>query len=497
MPRRPTSVALALPGLLMAMLLAALDQTSMAPALPEIAGDLGGLDQMPAIVTAYLVAATAVMPVFGRLGDRYGRAPLIRAAVVLFSAGALLAATADTLGVFLTARVVQGLGGGGLMIGAQAIVGEIVSPRERGRYLGLFGAVYVLAAVGGPLVGGLLVDHLSWRWIFAIHPPLGLAALVVLSLTLRLPRPTERPPVDYAGAAALSATVVGAVLLCDALARPGGYPAWALPALVAGTATAFTLWAVTARVVRDPVLPPRLLRDRAFALPVAVGFLVGFSLFGVLTYVPAFAQIALGMSATRAGLLVTALMAGTLVTTVVSGRLITRTGRYRGYPIAGTAVATAGLTLIGVFGPELDTAALAGLLVLLGLGIGMVMQVVMLAAQNAVGHADLGTATSSVLFLRQVGASAGVAAVGALVTRAFGDRVPSGVGDPRSLTPEAIAALPEPVRTLVEDAFGAAVPSALLAMAPLMGLAFLLTLAFPHLPLRTTAHADPDRETPR
>ncbi|MFI6575306.1 MFS transporter [Nocardiopsis sp. NPDC050513] len=497
MPRRPTSVALALPGLLMAMLLAALDQTAMAPALPEIAGDLGGLDQMPTVVTAYLVAATAVMPVFGRLGDRYGRAPLILAAVVLFSVGALIAALSTTLAVFTTARVVQGLGGGGLMIGAQAIVGEIVSPRERGHYLGLFGAVYVLAAVGGPLVGGLLVDHLSWRWIFAVHPPLGLATLVVLGLTLRLPRPRGRPPIDYAGAAALAATVVGTVLLCDALARPGAYPGWVVPALGLGTVAAFGLWAVTARVARDPVLPPRLLRDRAFALPVAIGFLVGFGLFGLLTYVPAFAQIALGTSATQAGLLVTALMAGTLVTTVVSGRLITRTGRYRGYPVAGTAIATVGLVLIGLLGPDLNTRGLVGLLVFLGLGLGLVMQVVMLAAQNAVGRSDLGAATSAVLFLRQVGASAGVAVVGALVTRSFGERVPAGVADPRTLTPEAIAALPEPTRALVESAFGAAVPSALLATAPLLGLAFLLALALPHRPLRTTAHADTDRETPR
>lgn len=495
MAPRPTAVALALPGLLLAMLLAALDQTAMAPALPDIAGDLGGLEQMPTVITAYLVAATAVMPVYGRLGDRYGRKPLIQAAVLLFVVGALLAATATTLPGFVTARVVQGLGGGGLMIGAQAIVGEIVSPRERGRYLGLFGAVYVLAAVGGPLLGGLVVDHLSWRWIFAVHPPLGVAALVALSLTLRLPRPESRPPVDYAGAAALASTVVGVVVAADALARPDAYPSWALPALAAWTTLGLGLWAVTARLARDPVLPPRLLRERAFALPVAVSFLIGFGLFGTLTYVPAFAQVALGTTATRAGLLVTAMMAGALVTTVVSGLLITRTGRYRGYPIAGTALAAIGLTLLGLTGERLDTGTLVALLVLIGLGIGLVMQVVMLAAQNAVGRADLGAATSSVLFLRQVGASVGVAVVGALITRSFGERVPARVTDPSSLSPEAIAALPDPTRGLVESAFGAAVPSALLAMAPLLGLAFLLTLALPALPLRTTAHTDLDKES--
>lgn len=494
MVERPTSVALALPGLLLAMLLAALDQTAMAPALPQIAGDLGGLEQMPAVITAYLVSATAAMPFYGRLGDRYGRTPLIQAAVLLFAFGALLAATSTTFSGFIAARIVQGLGGGGLMIGAQAIVGEIVSPRERGRYLGLFGAVYVLAAVGGPLVGGVFVDQLSWRWIFAVQLPLALGALGALTLTLRLPRPQERPTMDYTGAAALAATVVGVVLLSDALARPDSYPGWATAAIGAATAGALVLWVVTAALARDPVLPPRLLRDRAFTLPVAVSFLVGFSLFGTLTYVPAFAQVSMGFSATRAGALVTAMMAGAIVTTVVSGRLITRTGHYRRYPITGTGLATAGLVLLGVYGGDLTPATLVAVLVLVGLGIGMVMQVVMLAAQNAVDHADLGAATSSVLFLRQVGASVGVAVVGALVTRTFSARVPAEVTEPRALTPEAIAALPEQTRGTVEAAFGSAVPSALLLMAPLLGLAFLLTLAFPAIPLRTTPHAELDRK---
>ncbi|WP_017612337.1 MFS transporter [Nocardiopsis salina] len=496
MAQRPTSVVFAFPGLMLALLLAALDQTSMAPALPEIAGDLGGLERMPTVVTAYLVAATAVMPLYGKLGDRYGRKPLIQAAVVLFVLGAVIAAFSTTLAAFVTARIIQGIGGGGLMIGAQAIVGEIVSPRERGRYLGLFGAVYVLAAVGGPLVGGVLVDQLSWRWIFALHPPLGLAALAALSLTLHLPRPRPGPPVDYAGAAALAASVVGTVLLADALGRPGSHPGWTMPALGACTLVALAVWAFTARLAHDPVLPPRLLRDRAFALPVAVSFLIGFGLFGTLTYVPAFAQIALGTTATRAGLMVTAMMAGALVSTVVSGRLITRTGRYRRYPVAGTALATVGTVSLGLLGSRLDAGLLVALLVLIGLGIGMVMQVVVLAAQNAVGRTDLGAATSAVLFMRQIGASAGVAAVGALITAGFSTRAPEGVADPRALTPEAIAALPTPTRELVEAAYGAALPSALLAMAPMLGLAFLLTLALPALPLRTTAHSDPDETSP-
>ncbi|MBB6344500.1 MFS transporter [Nonomuraea muscovyensis] len=458
-----------LPGLLLAMLLGALDQTVMAPALPAAAGDLGGLDQMSAVVTAYLVAATVVMPVYGKLGDRFGRKPVMQAAIVIFVAGAVLCGLAGDMGQFVAFRAVQGVGGGGLMIGAQAIIGELVSPRERGRYLGLIGAAYVVAAVGGPLWGGLAVDRLDWRWIFAVYPPLGLVALVLLTVTLRLPAPSAergRAPVDYLGALTLAVAVVGIVLLGQTRE----------PAFLAVAAAGALAWLVSARRAADPILPLRLFRDRAFAVPVAISLLIGFALFGTITYLPAYLQIALGSSATQAGLLVTALMAGVLVTTVVSGRLITRTGRYKPYPVAGTALATAGLGLLA-FADGAGAAAIAGVMLLIGLGVGLVMQVVVTAAQNAVGHADLGTATSTVTFLRQVGASAGVALTGALITwRTAGD---VSAADPA-------AGLPDGVRA----AFAEAVPPVLGAMAPLMAVAFVLALALPARPLRTTAYVE-------
>ncbi|MEV4100176.1 MFS transporter [Nonomuraea sp. NPDC049649] len=449
-------------GLMLCMLLGALDQTIMTPALPAVAGDLGGLDQMPAVITAYLVAATVVMPVYGKLGDRFGRKPLMQLAIVIFVAGAVLCAVAETMPQFIAFRAVQGAGGGGLMIGAQAIIGEVVSPRERGRYLGLIGAAYVVAAVGGPLAGGFLIDSAGWRWIFAIYPPLGLLAFAVLTATLKLPRPVSRAPVDVAGAVTLGLAVVGVVMLGQTRH----------PAFLGLTVLAAGAWLVTARRAADPILPLRLFRDRAFAIPVAVSLLIGFALFGTVSYIPAYLQIAHGASATSAGLLVTALMAGVLTTTITSGRLITKTGRYKGYPVAGTALAGIGLAVLPL--AAADAGALAGVLALIGLGVGLAMQVMVLAAQNAVAYADLGTATSSVTFLRQIGASAGVALVGALITWRFAGGVP---------------AAGEPLDEAARAAFAEAVPPVFAAMAPLLGVAFLLALALPARPLRTTAHA--------
>jgi EmrB/QacA subfamily drug resistance transporter len=446
------------------MLLGALDQTIMAPALPAVAGSLGGLGQMPVVVTAYLAAATVVMPVYGKLGDRFGRRPAMQVAIVVFVTGAVLCAVAGSMPEFIVFRAIQGLGGGGLVIGAQAIIGELVSPRERGRYLGFIGAAYVVAVVGGPLVGGFIVDRLSWRWIFAIYPPLGLLALVVLSLTLRLPKPRSRAPLDVAGALTLAVAVLGVVMLGQT--RNPVYLLVAAAGLVA--------WLVSARFAKDPILPLRLFRDRAFAVPVTISLLVGFALFGTVTYMPAYLQIALRSSATQAGLMVTALMGGVLITTVVSGRLITATGKYKPYPVAGTALGAAGLVLLAVVGHS--PLALAGAMLVVGLGVGLVMQVMVLATQNAVDYADLGTATSSVTFLRQVGASAGVALVGALITQRF----------PGDVTTAVHTDLPDSVR----DAFAEAVPPVFAAMAPLLAVAFFLALALPARPLRTTAHVE-------
>jgi EmrB/QacA subfamily drug resistance transporter len=471
-----------LPGLMLVMLLGALDQTTMATALPAVAADLGRFDLMPAVITAYLAAATVAMPLHGKLGDRFGRKAVLLVAIVVFVLGAFLCATATSMTELIIWRVVQGAGGGGLMIGAQAVLGEVVSPRERGRYLGLLGAVYAVAAVGGPLLGGLAVDHLTWRWIFALYPPLGLVALVVVARTLRLPAPRERPPLDVLGMLLLSLTVTGVVLL-------GSAPGSLTPPVAAVTVLAGAGWVVTARRAADPVLPLRLFRTRSIAIPTAVSLIIGFALFGTISYLPAFLQVARGASATQAGLVVTALMAGVLLTTTVSGRVITRTGRYKAFPIAGTATAALGTALLATVGPTTPLPLLLAALLLVGLGVGMVMQVMVLVAQNGAEHRDLGAATSAVTFLRQIGASTGVAVIGALITSRFAAALPPGtdVRIAATLDPERLAHLPAAVR----DAFGAAVPPVFGFVAPLFGLALVLAVALPARPLRDTAHVGP------
>ena len=474
-----------LPGLMLVMLLAALDQTIMTPALPAVAADLGGLDLMPAVLTAFLAAATSAMPLYGKLGDRYGRKPVLLVAIGVFVAGAVLCGTAQSTPALIAFRVLQGVGAGGLMIGAQAVIGEVVSPRERGRYLGLLGAAYVVAAVGGPLVGGLAVDHLTWRWIFALYPPLGLLAFVVVARTLHLPRPTHRPPFDHVGALALSVAVVGIVLVSSSTGQTASWPAWLAPGAAAASAVALMVWVWTARTAADPVLPLRLFPDRTFTIPAAISFLVGFALFGTISYLPAFLQIARGTTATEAGLVVTVLMGGVIGAVAGSGRAIARTGRYKPFPIAGTALATIGLALLSTVNPGVPTPFVLAYLLVIGVGIGLVMQVMVLVAQNGVPYRDLGAATSTVTFLRQIGAATGVAVVGAVITA----RLPAG-------DPEHLARLPKDIRGGVAPAFGEAVPPVFAGVSPLLALAFLLAIALPAVPLRDFAHVDVKRTAP-
>jgi EmrB/QacA subfamily drug resistance transporter len=401
-------------ALLLGMLLAALDQTVVATALPTIAGDLHGLSELSWVVTSYILASTASTPLWGKLGDLYGRKMFFQAAIVIFLAGSVLSGISGTMGELIAFRAVQGIGGGGLMIGAQAIVGDVVSPRDRGRYQGIFGAVFGVTSVLGPLLGGFFVDHLTWRWVFYINLPIGAVALVMTAIVLPNPRQRISHVIDYLGTGLLAGAATALVLLTTL----GGttYPWSSAPiyGLVVLGVVLIGVFVLVERRAAEPVLPLRLFGNRVFTVASLVGFVVGFAMFGAITYLPQYMQVIRGQSPTGSGLQLLPLMAGLLLTSIVSGLLITRWGRYKLFPIAGTAVMTLGMWLLSHLAVDTPALHYTVFMFVLGVGIGGVMQVLVIAVQNVVPYRDLGVATSGATFFRSIGGSFGTAVFGAI-----------------------------------------------------------------------------------
>ncbi len=481
-------------GLMLVMFLAALDQTIVATALPTIVGDLGGLNHISWVVTAYLLAQTAVTPLYGKLGDMYGRKVVLQSALLVFLAGSALCGLSQSLDQLIAFRAIQGLGGGGLMVSAQAAIGDVVPPRERGRYTGLFGAVFGLASVAGPLLGGFLTSSLSWRWIFYVNLPLGILALFVLAATL--PSVTERVhhTIDYLGTALLAAGISAIVLLAS---LGGTTVAWSSPLIYAlGIAGPLLLigFVFAERRAPEPVLPMRLFRNRIFVLTSGVGFVVGFALFGAVTYMPLFLQVVKGSSPTGSGLQLLPLMGGLLITSIASGQVITRTGHYKPFPIAGTGVMVIALYLLSTLDPASDRATIFAFMFVLGLGLGMVMQVLVLAVQNAVDYADLGVATSGATLFRSIGGSLGTATLGAIFANRLSSELasvlPAGARAQAhggsGVNPRQIAHLPPLLHAGYLHAFTSALSSVFL-VASLVGVAaFALSWLIRELPLRET-----------
>ncbi len=496
-PIAPERVRVVFSGLVLAMLLAALDSTIVATALPTIVGELGGLAHISWVVTAYLLAQTVATPLYGKLGDLYGRKGVMQAAVVIFLAGSALSGLSRSMIELIVFRGLQGLGGGGLIVTTQAVVGDLVPPRERGRYMGIFGAVLGVASVAGPLIGGYLTSNLTWRWIFYVNIPIGAVALAVLTATLPAERRRGRRAIDLPGAALLAVVLGGIILICDLAGTVYPWNSNLIGGLAATVVVALALFVEAERRAAEPVLPLRLFKNRTFVVGCAVGLVVGFALFGSVTYMPIFLQIVKGGSPTASGLEMVPMMAGVLVASIASGQLISRWGRYRIFPIAGAGVTAVGLFLLSRLGPETSIFSASMRMLVVGLGLGMTMQVLVIAVQNAVDYADLGVATSGATLFRLIGGSVGTAVMGAIfagrltanLTRFLppGTRIESllaaGVG------PETLAELPPALRAAYAEACTAALHTMFLVAAAVGLAGFALAWLLPERPLKATLAA--------
>jgi EmrB/QacA subfamily drug resistance transporter len=486
------SVRATFAALLLVLLLAALDQTIISTALPTIVGDLGGLNHLSWVVTAYLLSSTVVGPIYGKLGDLYGRKVVLQVALAIFILGSALCGTSQDMGSLIAFRAVQGIGGGGLVVVVMAVVGDLVSPRDRGRYQGYFGAVFGVATVLGPLLGGFFVDNLSWRWIFYVNLPLGVAASVVIARTFHANRSQKTPVIDYLGAALLAGSLTSLVLYTSL----GGttYP-WGAPGMIGLLVGGFVLLLAFVYVEKratDAILPLSLFRNRVFGTTCAISFGIGLALFGSVTYIPIYLQIAKGHSATESGLLMTPMMVGLLITSIASGQIIARTGRYKPFPILGTAIATVGLLLLSRLDPETSTVTAGAYMLVLGLGLGLVMQVLVLLAQNSVDYRNLGVATSGVTLFRQVGGCIGVALFGAIFSNEFTANLRHalpGVHATGSLDLAEIKRLPPGAHDAYIHALTDALHPVFLAAAGVCAIAFVLACLLPEVALRTTAGA--------
>jgi EmrB/QacA subfamily drug resistance transporter len=478
-------------ALMVVMLLASLDQTIVSTALPTIVAEFGGLEHLSWIVTSYMLATTVVTPLYGKLGDLFGRKLVLQVAIVLFLIGSALCGMSTSMTELIIFRAVQGLGGGGLMVTTMAVVGDIIPPKDRGRYQGLFGAVFGLSTVLGPLIGGFMVDHLSWRWIFYINLPLAVAAILVIGAVLPRKAAIGKPVIDYAGAVLLAVFLTSLILLTSL----GGHTlAWTSSGgvgLAGLAAVALILFVVVELNVPAPMFPMHLFRNRIFTVCAIVSLVVGLAMFGSVTYLPLYMQVVKGLTPLSAGLHLTPMMAGVLVSSIVSGQIISRAGRYRLFPIIGTAIMTLGLWLLSRLSVETEVWTAAAYALVLGSGLGMVMQVLVLAAQNVVGYEDLGVATSGVTLFRSIGGSVGVSIFGAIFAVALASRLEGlGGGLPSGLDPAGIKLLPVGTRDLYHNAFTEALQPIFLTAAIVSATAFLLTLFLKEVPLRSSHRSE-------
>ncbi|MGD0247028.1 MAG: MDR family MFS transporter [Streptosporangiaceae bacterium] len=498
----PRQVMIILPGLLMAILLAMLDNLIVSTALPRIVGDLGGVAHLSWVVTAYILASTITTPFYGKLGDMYGRKSFFIAAIVIFLAGSALSGLSQSMAELIAFRALQGLGAGGLMVGAMATLGDIVSPRERGRYMGYMMVVMMLATIGGPLLGGFITTSFSWRWIFYINIPLGGAALIYLLAVLHVPAHKVKHKVDYLGGTLLAVAATALILLAT---WGGTQYAWAsmqiigLALLTVACLAGFVL--VETRAA-EPMLPLHVFRNRNFSLAMMMTFLTGLAMFGAMTFLPLFQQTVQGASPTVSGLMLTPMMVGSTITSMLAGQVTTRTGRYKIFPILGGGIMAVALFLLTGLGTSTTRFTSAIYYVILGLGMGFLMQMVSLIGQNSVQQKDMGVASSARMFFQQIGGSLGVAAFGAIFARQLTSSLAAATGpgvhisaSGGQLDPATVNSLPAPVKHDVFFAIAHAVEHVFVWAAPSAVLIFVLAWFIKEVPLRGRGPAADAGET--
>lgn len=486
-------------ALIAGMLLASLDQTIVSTAMPTIVGELGGVEHQVWITTAYLLATTIVMPIYGKFGDVIGRRKLFLVAIALFTLASIGCAFATDFWTFVVFRALQGLGGGGLMILSQAIIADIVPANERGKYLGPLGGVFGLAAVGGPLLGGFFVDNLTWQWAFYINIPIGIAAFVIALVALTLPAKKATKPIDVPGVLLLSAATTCLIFFTDFGGDSVyGWTAWQTWAWGAGLVVAAAGFVLAESRAADPIIPLSLFRNPVFINATAIGFALGIGMFAAIGFVPTFLQMSSGTSAAASGLLMLPMMVGLLGTSIVSGIAITRTGRYRQYPIIGSLVSAAALVAMTTLTAQTPVWLICVYLFVLGAGLGLIMQVIVLVAQNAVPAAMVGTATSSNNYFREVGAAMGTAVFGTIFTTRLTENLTgvfTGAGASAddaatataTLDPQTLDMLPPGLRDGIVTAYADALAPVFWYLLPFFALAFVLSLLLKQIPLSDVA----------
>lgn len=483
-----------LSALMVAMMLASLDQMIFGTALPTIVGELGGVDHMTWVITAYLLAETIMLPIYGKLGDIIGRKGLFIGALVIFLIGSILGGLSSSMGSLIAGRAVQGIGAGGLMILSQAIIADIIPARERGRYMGLMGGVFGLSAVLGPLLGGWFTEGIGWRWAFWMNIPLGLLAIAVAWKFIQIPEmPRSRVKWDYAGTVFMVIATVSLILFTT---WGGSQYAWDSPTIIGLIITCIVASVILVFVelrAENPLIPLEFFANRNFTLTTVTGLILGISMFGVLGYLPTYMQMVNGISATEAGYMMIPMMVGMMGFSILSGNLVTRTGAYRHFPIIGLAITFASLFMFHSLTVETPLWQLGLYLFVFGTGLGLTMQILILVVQNTLPLEVVGTATSVNNFFRQVGASIGTALVGGIFVGNLKDllaeRLPAqaaGSVDTNQVTPAIVAQLPEPLHSVFVGAYNDALTPVFVVLMPLIAAAWIIVLFIKHEPLRNT-----------